>query len=445
MAFPCLAAGRANAVWVGLFRVALVTCCLFAVVARGAEFENRTVSASKQFVVFCESKSLRSKIVLRAEAVRDRWTRILNVQSRSGRTIVINVIPKAKATNRTPKSSLRLSEAENRTVKVQLDVLETAVEGDLDLDREILRAILLEQTYRKVDSVAGLRYEMPPPWLVEGTVGVLRVQEQAPSPELFLRMVEKNDVPRLETFLKMNPGRMDATSLAVYRAQAMALLRAILDQERGTAELQAYIAALVDRPADLKVFLDSMPCLGGSPDRVRRLWILIIARYSAATRMTPGTTGETAKQLAKILSVTVPLDPSKPDGKRVSGSEALLFLGKDKRSRVYLVTIEAELAKLSLKAHPVWRPIVEGYRDIVFRLSKGDSRGAEKGLADLDALREQLKGRSSEIESYMDWFEASKMTTPSGAFTPIVEPELPLVPRNDPISRHMDDVEQRGW
>ena len=52
--------------------------------------------------------------------------------------------------------------------------------------------------------------------------------------------------------------------------------------------------------------------------------------------------------------------------------------------------------------------------------------------------------RSDRVSDYLNWFEATKLNSPSGEFPNITSP-LQAPARTDPITTYLDAIEQRGW
>ena len=63
------------------------------------------------------------------------------------------------------------------------------------------------------------------------------------------------------------------------------------------------------------------------------------------------------------------------------------------------------------------RPIGREYQEIVALLARGKRRGVPKRLARLELTRQQLAARMTEIDDYLNWFEATQMNSGSGNFT----------------------------
>ena len=104
------------------------------------------------------------------------------------------------------------------------------------------------------------------------------------------------------------------------------------------------------------------------------------------------------------------------------------------------------LTQLSLRAHPLYRPVIEDYRRIIADLADGKGgKDAAGKLARLAALRHLLKADLQQVEDQLDLFEATQLEGSSGEFDGYMRAadaaELPPPPRRDPISRYLDSME----
>ena len=60
-------------------------------------------------------------------------------------------------------------------------------------------------------------------------------------------------------------------------------------------------------------------------------------------------------------------------------------------------------------------------------------------------LQQAVVERAGEMEDYMNWFEAARLDTPSREFDSTIDGSRQRARRDDPVSRHLDDIEARGW
>ena len=98
------------------------------------------------------------------------------------------------------------------------------------------------------------------------------------------------------------------------------------------------------------------------------------------------------------------------------------------------------------QANPVLRPVAREYQEIATRLARGKRRGITKRLARLENTRQRLAARMSDIDDYMNWFEATQMESGSGVFADYLRAaEQPQAPesRHDPLSVYVDALQDQ--
>jgi hypothetical protein len=97
--------------------------------------------------------------------------------------------------------------------------------------------------------------------------------------------------------------------------------------------------------------------------------------------------------------------------------------------------------------NPVLRPIGHEYQEIVGLLIRGKRRGIAKRLSRLEQIRQQLAARMTEIDDYMNWFEATQMKRGSGNFAgylkAVDESQVPAPRRHDPLSVYVNALEDQ--
>jgi hypothetical protein len=109
--------------------------------------------------------------------------------------------------------------------------------------------------------------------------------------------------------------------------------------------------------------------------------------------------------------------------------------------------LKRDLLVLVPQTNPVLRPIGHEYQEIAALLARGKRRGVPKRLARLEFTRQQLAARMTEIDDYMNWFEATQMNVGSGNFTgylkAVGQSQLPAQRRRDPLSVYVDALEDQ--
>src|SRR5207249_389926 len=229
----------------------------------------RSVSPSRQFIIFGGNRILRSAVSDAAERTKSKLLTLLEVRDEWNVPILLHLQRPQANVPEIPPVLLDFSQT-GAGLKIQLDLLVTPESRPAVLQREILRAVLLEMSYRALPSLpAGTPYIAPPDWLIDG---ILTLDNE--SPEIFegLDSVASNP-PALGSFLAQHPGLLDSQSRALYRACASALVRILLEHENGHAQLTHYIADLPRASADALSGLQAhFPWLGKDSGATEKNW-----------------------------------------------------------------------------------------------------------------------------------------------------------------------------
>lgn len=132
----------------------------------------------------------------------------------------------------------------------------------------------------------------------------------------------------------------------------------------------------------------------------------------------------------------------------MSGPYALPPIARSRNGRFILSQLEGGLLRLSIRSHPLYKPVVDEYLAITRELLAKPKRNLDKRIAAAEELRAGLTRQTSEARDYLDWVEATKVKTESPDLTTTLKAmdDLEEPPaRNDAISRVLDDVSERGW
>lgn len=405
----------------------------------------RTMSTSGEFAVFGATPTIRLAVARRADELFAGWKSALALTGEKQWPIVINLTRDPARRRQRAHTALFLADGE--TLKIQIDLPEDSAAG-ADLEIEVIRALALEFAYRKNRPAEGKSYTAPPDWLVEGVWQEITAKESGFSAKLFDRLVDSGPPPKLEAFIRQRPETMDPISRAVYRAQAMTLLRALAATEGGHAGIAEYLSGLKDsRRGDASAILAAFPTIEKDPSALIKLWTLAMAKASTSDRVEMFSALETEARLEEILrSLKLPTNPKDPESTILSGPEAIPALSREEAGRYLLRRASEELLRLEGRAHPLYRPIVEEYRSVVSDLAVRRRRGSEKRLAAAGQLRAVLTTRVGAIADTLNWFEASQLETPSEAFPETFGETLSLSSpqRNDAISQALDEAERNA-
>lgn len=403
----------------------------------------RAISLSKQFVIYDADRVRRSKISRTAEELKEHWLAIFGRTDEWKYPILIVSDPKPALTGAAMET--RVFESDASQLKVQITFKGPLVLPSDDFERQIIYALALELVYRENSLKAGGRVTEPPKWLVEGLREETQASGEGISSGIYQTALESGAPPKLDAFLKENPAMMDATSRAIYRAKAHGLLRAVLEMPEGGKKLALYLNGLPKYgAANASAFLEAFWRPEADPSELSKRWVLAMARISASDRVKPLRIEESDKALTDILDVSTAVDARHPEKGTVSGAMALPGIAKGKGGRYLMDQKTEELLRLEIRAHPMFRPVVEEYRMIAATLSKKPGKNVTKRIGKNDELRSAIVKHGQEMADYLNWVEATKLNTYSGTFEEMLEVKAPP-PRTDAISRQMDAWEARGW
>jgi hypothetical protein len=417
-------------------RAAILILSIFAWQSLYAALPARSVSPSRQFIIYGADAALRGTISELAEQTKANLLALLRQRDGWKTAVVINLQPQQANLPEIPPTDLRVSQT-GFGVKLQLDLtVGQNLDGSL-IERQLLRAILLEMIYRdEADLVPGTTLIEPPAWLVEGVLTLTPGRER----EALLDAVSAAGKGKtLEEFLGQRPELLDSAGRMLYRAHSFALVQLLLE-EGGRTRLVRYIANLshasTDPVADLKA---SFPQLR---DDLEKKWRSIVARLSEHQTYQLLTFAESERRLDELLRTKI------SDGSRGRGTPKTVSLSELTRrkasppEKAAVNQMSQALLLLIGTAHPVLRPIAREYQQIAALLARGKRRGIAKRLSQLDVTRKELATRMGDIDDYMNWFEATQMESQSGAFSDYLkaanQSQLSAPRRRDPLSVYLD-------
>src|SRR5215510_15309603 len=145
----------------------------------GAQPEH-SMSPSRQFVIYGADAKVRGAVSGLAEQTKTNLLGLLRQRDDWQTPVVVNLQPQQANVPEIPPSDLRFSQT-GFGIKLQLD-LTISKNVDVSLvERELLRAILLEMVYRKQPHItAGAMLVEPPDWLIDGALALSPGRDRGP-------------------------------------------------------------------------------------------------------------------------------------------------------------------------------------------------------------------------------------------------------------------------
>ena len=419
--------------------LAAVLCSAVMWQAANAAKPEHSTSPSRQFMIYGADAKVRGAISGLAEQTKANLLALLRQRDDWKTPIVVNLQPQQANVPEIPLADLRFSQT-GFGIKLQLDLtISKNVDVSL-LERELLRAILLEMIYRKQPHItAGAVLVEPPDWLIDGALSLAPGRDRGP----LIEAVASTEKPLpLEKFLRQRPALLDSTGRTLYRAYAFALVQMLLEAKSGGAQLAKFIDHLSDSSNDPIADLEAQfPLL---TDDAERTWQRALNRLKSLQTFRLLTFAESERRLDELLHVKIS-EPKKPV--KVVRLDELAQHKLSAGENMALDQLKRDLLFFVPQANPVLRPIAREYQAITALLARGKRRGMAKRLSLLEATRQRLATRMSEIDDYMNWFEATQMSSGSGNFTgylkAVDQSQLPAPRRHDPLSVYVDALEDQ--
>ncbi|MGI8821024.1 MAG: hypothetical protein ACR2ID_09190 [Chthoniobacterales bacterium] len=403
----------------------------------------RSVSVSRQFIVYGADARLRGAICDLAENTKKVALSLIAETDRWKTPILVNAqYPQANRPE-LPPARLTLSQT-GFGLKLQLDLTIGADVSAPAVEHELLRALFLEMIYRQQPNTpAGASYIEPPEWLLAGAQATGQGRDLAPLADGLAVPIASGRILPLQDFLRQQPALLDSPSRALYRAYAAAVVAMLHDTPEGRAGLARFVGDLTqssnDPLADLRAHF---PSLGENTAKIEEHWTNAVMQLAQRDRYRlldcRGT--ESALALALQVGITRPHEPAS-----IHPLEDFATFRRDPAAPAALLRLKDELSLLASRAHPLYRPVILGYQEIIRLLQARKLKKIPHRLAELRSLREQLTRRMDAVGDYLNWFEATQARTASGAFDEYMKAAeravAPPARRRDAISVYLDAME----
>ena len=399
----------------------------------------RSVSPSGQFVIYGGDAAWRGAVSALAERTKANLLALLQRRDQWVTAAVINLQSRAPNLPEIPSAALRFSQT-GSGLKLQLDLAISREINSAATERELLRTILLEIIYRNQTAVApGDVYVEPPSWLVEGLPALTPNRDHA---SLINALAVLERITPLDEFLHERAELLDPAGRLLYRAYSLALVQLLVEGADGHARLGRYIDNLSSASNDPLANLETaFPQLAGNDEKI---WKSKIASMKSSGRADLLTFSQTEAKLADLLRTKFP----RADGRDKSLSfEDLCQKKPTPAQRVALQKFGQELMLLAAQANPALRSVVQDYQQVAAQLELGRNRAVAARLAELKILRAKLSARMTEVDDYLNWFEATQLSTRSGLFEDYLDTSSAASPsaahRKDAFSAYLDAMEEQ--
>ena len=415
-------------------------------------FLPKTVSTSRQFIVYHEDPQLRSAIARSAEKMKQRWLEMMNLRDQWKLPIAIHL---SRPKTQTAVGEYAILKVYQTEVGIHFEisaVINDSFSGDLFAD-QLISALFLEYAYRDMPSLeAGKQMIKLPDWLISGTSNYIRQNTSDIPPDLFDSLIRTGQLMTLRQFLNTKlTDPMDATSRKVYGSYAGSFVDMLRNLPGGKSGMQ-YLVREMSNDAVLTPdnFFKYFPGIDHDTNSLEKWWTINLAKKSTIGNFRMLNAKETEDRLAEYLLVDVP----EGDGEHVLEyklDEWRQFYELPSAKLGLIITAE-KLAHLSVVCSPLYSPIVNDYMAILEEIANAKPKKLQNGeldakLVKLNEERPMMLAKATEITDYMNWFEASQVPDISGAFDEylrISRSPLPIYQmRQDRVTSYLNSVEYR--
>jgi hypothetical protein len=420
-----------------IFPAALLVLSILVLDSAIATPIERSISPSGQFILYGGDVAWRGAVSALAERTKANLLALLQRRDQWVTPTVINLQSRALNLPEIPSAALRFSQT-GSGLKLQVDLVISREINSAATERELLRAILLEMIYRNQNAIApGDIYVEPPGWLMEGLLALTPNRDRA---SLINALAVSERVTSLNEFLRQRPELLGPAGRLLYRAYSWALVQLLIESADGHTRLGRYIDNLSFASNDpLRDLEATFPQLAGNDEKI---WKSKIGDVKNSERANLLTFSQTEEKLADLLRTKFPT----ANGRDKSVSLEDLYQKKpNSAQRMALQKFSQELMLLAAHANPVLRPVVQDYQQLAAQIALGKNRALAARLAEVKILRGKLSARMSEVDDYLNWFEATQLKTQSGLFEDYLNTSsgavLSTARRKDRYSAYLDAME----
>ena len=421
-----------------------LVAALLAMVRAEAAPAIRSVSRSRQFVIFCPDAALRGQVAGLVEEIKaDVYELLGESADRWKMPVVISLAPPGGKT-RPPVIFRLISTPEG--AKIDIDAEMGADPAAVNLRKQVVRAVLLEIAYRDRPPIRGGQpYLEAPWWLVDGAIEIFRRRDLDVDSELFRRLVENNKMPPIEQFLTLRADGLGATAEAIDSACAMGLVQLLIEQPNGRANLGRLVRNWPETGGDpLAALQKDFPGLAEGGASLQKWWTLNLARFAAADRYRGLSVEETEKRLLPLLEIELVIDKAGTKKTFAIGEYAQFI--RLPAARAAMTARREAMVALSAQANPLFRPVIADYDEIFSLLARGKTRRLSERLEGIEQYRAIVLHRMDQIADYLNWYEATQFGTRTNAFDSYLkaanEVSREEARRSDPIARYLDLLEK---
>ncbi|HUK83644.1 MAG TPA: hypothetical protein VLZ12_13555 [Verrucomicrobiae bacterium] len=438
---------RGLSIWLAAAVLVFVLDARSAMAASRDEPFARTVSVTRQFVVYATDPALPPAVCVFAERVKDAWRDRLDVTNQWRDPIVIVVRQRDAAASNTPVLSTEIFQTEFH-LKYQITCLVPPPIDEVDFETAVVETLNAEAANRDQPVSLDKPYTSAPipRWLSCGLT-----QSIGGRPGALLGAARRSvDAGRPQSATELMTLTVPAEPAAreLFQANAWLFTEELLSLSEGPQKMQRFLSELGKTKSVSNAFWSVYRADFPEPVALEKWWSLERARRVTAEVAANLDLDETSAALDKMLLTTL----ARPAGKRGAEIRADIALAQLWRYyeqpwlRPLLVNKLNSLQLLRGSAHPLYRVVIDQYCGAIEELMGQRLSRFRRAVANADRSRAALDRTRQQITRYLD--EAERVYTTDefagmfrNYFRTLDQFEAFERQRSDPISDYLDQFD----
>jgi len=409
----------------------------------------RTVSVSRQFVVYAADPALPPAVCVLAERVKGAWRARLGITNQWRDPIVIAVRQRSATSSNAAPLSTEMFQTEIHFT-YQITCLVPPPIDELDFTAAVVETLCAETANRDqpIQRDQPYTFAIIPQWLTCGLaqaiggrpailLGVARRSVEAGRPQSAAQLMMPVAVPT------------EPVARELFQANACLFAEALLGLAEGPQKMQRFLGELGTTKSVSNAFWFTYRTDFPEPVALEKWWSVERARRTAVVVAANLDLDETAATLEKILVTAV----TRPAGKRGAEIRSEIPLAQLWRyyERPWLKPLLTDklntLRILRSGAHPFYRGVIEQYCGAIEELIDQHLNRFRRAVAQADNTRAALDRQRQQMTEYVDGAERAYGTdeltgTFRGYFRTLDQFEALERLHSDPISDYLDKFDQ---
>ena len=441
-------------------------------------------SSTRQFVVHGDDSVARGVVCVFSERIKSDLLKLFNIPDRWNFPVVIHVRGDIRDLNTGNPIKSSIYKLPGDRYRFQIDVFLGDKFKAQILEEELVQALIMELILRSQKRrIISNRNAFIPEWIKIGVTQVLNSDGKKLNNSTISKFVNSDKILSLHEMLNADREVLDSISTEVYKVSCGAFIDVLLRQKDGSLRLQNYLLGISAKEGkSLEKLKEIFPDGFDNLESLEEWWnneCRKKAEPSATDILTPL---ETEKDLVECLKIKI-IEPSNSDaaaeeGKRF-GEKIRSFFSKpkenanpkkentskdieydyliydlkdyrqfieDKGMRNGLKFAESKLLKLSYRAFPTYKSIIQEYQKILINIGAGRLKNIDQKIEELQNVRSSIIESVNHARDYLNWYEATKIDKKSTNYSKYQkiynELKLPLPPRKDELSEYLDELDK---